>query len=287
MIGSALAVLKSGAASGAADRAGLVQQHVSRQLSESVRHDGRTLLQWRPHSVTQSGVTSSRASHGTALPIAESTARIGLSFAHCVVSVVAAPPLPETPDAGRVEFSVSLSPTTGIATSAAAPAAAAHAQIADVVQLQQTLSLFLQQAFAGAVDLHSLCIRVGEVVWMLRVSITLMELDGAPWDLAVAAATSALGSSITIPVCTLADGSSTEEIRLGFAPTNCRTMIVAGTKLLVCDPTEAELLSADAVIAVALREAGAGFEVCAIEHAGRLPVGRAVLREALAIAQTR
>lgn len=243
----------------------LLSRHVIEQLSQGHRVGSRKPLEPRSRIVTTGTVAHALAS---------ATARIGESLAVCGVTGEFGPTDPDLPDEGRIDVSVTLSPLIHLA----------RTNRDEASTVGRVVALFVQQCLeeAQVVDLAELCIRSGEVCWVLKVDVVLLHVDAPIRDLALCAANGAL-QAVRLPRVQLPDGEWTLEKTLAArSVASCITMGTVLGKHFI-DMNAHEELTTDGSICVLFHQgAESGVRtVLSVDANLRMPLTARLLDEAI------
>jgi exosome complex RNA-binding protein Rrp42 (RNase PH superfamily) len=193
--------------------------------------------------------------------------RLGSSAVVASVTAQVGPTAKDQPDHGFVDFVVS---TSGLAEPLGPSTREAQQTRGRVV------GQFVSHAFADALDLTQLVIRSGEVCWVLKVDLRIVELDGDATEICVLAAAVVL-KALSIPASIIADGSETTPVTLRLVRTPMAvTAGVAAGGAVVISPTLFELLATDALVRVAVDATATPMGVLTMDVTGRYPIDRAM-----------
>jgi exosome complex RNA-binding protein Rrp42 (RNase PH superfamily) len=202
--------------------------------------------------------------------------RVGASFAMCVVKAEVGPTEPEQPALGRVDYSVSFAPFCE-----QGPDGGGRDE---QQQRCRELALQLDDAFDNAVHRRDLCITRGEVCWVLKVDVRLMQLDAYAVDVCSLAAAAAL-RRVTLPATTLADGTETVEtpLRMPVVPVCVTSALALNGTVVLADPSLSEALVSDAHVTVVV-DAAKGGALLGVRHHGGFPCAQPALAAIAAVA---
>ena len=214
-------------------------QHILRRIAEGERSDGnRQLVHFREHSWVRSAasLSSSKALIGTSMVSIGTSVRVA-----CGVTCEFAPVDPEKPTEGRISTTVTFPAICG-----ASPEDVTRRRISD----------FVNSTFLSCLDLKQLVIVEGEVCWVLRIDVVVLEADGGLYDAAVSAVSQALHKS-NLPEVPLPDGSGNNTLSKPLAlkrlPICCTFAVV--NDVVISDPDSQELLVAQCECAIVLAAA--------------------------------
>eukprot|EP01116_Phalansterium_solitarium_P009255 TRINITY_DN23328_c0_g1_i1.p3 TRINITY_DN23328_c0_g1~~TRINITY_DN23328_c0_g1_i1.p3 ORF type:complete len:283 (+),score=87.97 TRINITY_DN23328_c0_g1_i1:1429-2277(+) len=192
-------------------------------VSQNVRNDGRGCLDYRSVHL-QTGIVSQ--TNGSA------HVKLGNTEVLVGVKVETTEPDPETPDQGKIAFSVECAPS-------AVPALEATVRDGSAAYLDvftDELATRLERLLLGgrsALDLRSLSIIAGKLCWRLYVDVIVIDFDGNLFDAIVIAARAALYNTaipkvevdeenMEFELCDDTDGTRLDVSRLPVAVTLTR-----------------------------------------------------------------
>ena len=157
---------------------------------------------------------------------------------------------------------------------------AAHRQSEEALELQHRLTAVLTSS--AALDLSSLCLVPGRLVWCLAVELVCLSRDGSLFDTALAAALGALARTVLPPVSLTPDGRVADtaslaeacggsalpnapqgRLRLRSLPAalTCALYKMGEAHRVLCDPSAEEEELAHALVTVAVDEQGRLLDV--------------------------
>ncbi|USN45679.1 MAG: exosome complex protein Rrp42 [Candidatus Woesearchaeota archaeon] len=241
-----------------------VKTHVANAIKKGFRLDGRKNDEFRKISFE---VGSIFTAEGSAKIIAgESELLVG-------VKLTAGTPFPDTPDDGVLMVNCELRPL-------ASPHFEEGPPSIDSIETSRVIDRGIRES--GSLDTKSLCIKKGELVWMVQVDIVPLNADGNLIDLGAIASLAALRVTRfpKLENGKVVFGELTDEkLKLSEFPIPV-TVHKIGNNLIV-DPTEAEEQASDARITITTLD---DKRVCAMQKGGDQPFSEEELKKALDLA---
>lgn len=254
------------------------RKYVQRFLSSGVRPDGRSLSAGARKPIVTAG------SIGSALGSA--MLKLGRTTVVAGINAWLAAPSPNAPDEGTFEVHAEAEPFSArlrTHTAATAP--------------NQILSARLASVLSPHIDLASLCVEKGVLVWRVVLTAYCVDDDGNVADAALLAAVAAL-QDLRLPAVSMAgaggdaDGEAGDEgdededvlavvhegrttpLALESLPLSVSFALVDGCALI--DPSAEEEKVADAALALLVRPTG---ELCGVLKPGGTPMPQTLFRE--------
>lgn len=224
------------------------KEHIVAALEKGVRLDGRQLDEFRPISISLNGVSTAEGS---------AQVRCGDTEVIAGVKMQLGKPYGDTPEEGVLMVNAELSPISNPDFEVGPPSS-------EGIELARVIDRGVRES--KTIDVKNLCIRPGELVWMVNVDICPINTDGVLIDIGALAAIAALKSA-RIPGLDgdKADYKNRTEDRL---PVNSVpipiTLIKVGGAILV-DPTKEEFQIADSRLTITTEEDGT---ICAMQKGG-------------------
>ncbi|EGF83526.1 hypothetical protein BATDEDRAFT_9008 [Batrachochytrium dendrobatidis JAM81] len=242
-----------------------------RFIQEGVRADGRPLLHFRNTELDFGPITSASGSVSV---------KVGDTSVICAIKAELAEPAPTLPYQGYLVPNVDL------------PAlCASHFRPGPPCELAQSISTFLNNIISSGnvLDLESLCVVPGKVVWVLYADIVCLNYAGNIFDASVDALIAAL-CNVKLPEVTISDESAPVINNLPAKPLKLNRILISSTfaifdgQTLLADPTHEEepLVSSTVTIVVDDKDC-----ICAIHKPGGVSITKAVIDECLTLAKSR
>lgn len=208
--------------------------HIHKLLSTSRRVDGRALDQYREISIQTNYIES-----------AQGSARVKLGNTDVLVGVKmeVGSPFPDTPDKGVLTTNAELIPM-------ASPNFESGPPDENAIELARVIDRGIRES--EMIDLHKLCIKTGEEVWINFVDIYVLDYDGNLFDACFLGAVAALNSTI-VPA---KENDKGEDYPMPLRRLPIQTTAVKIENSILFDPTLDEEKVADARLTVTTDENG-------------------------------
>jgi len=213
-------------------------KYVRNYLENSIRSDGRELLEFRPTIINRDSISKAE---GSAL------VKIGSTTVICGIKAELAEPDNTEPSLGFIVPNIDM-------TKLCSPKHRAIGVSLDSQILNQTLLNIIINS--GCVDLSQLCIAKGKLAWVLYCDLVCLDDDGAVLDVAVIALMAALKSlslpKVTYDIDTKAikvDDKVKSSLSMTCLPV-ATSFIMFEHKYLLVDPTADEESIADATVTI-------------------------------------
>lgn len=225
----------------------LMKEYLRDLVEKGQRIDGRGLYEYRPIEVLSG--TFTKAEGESWLKLGETQVLVG-------VKADLGEPFPDTPDKGVFVSNVELLPV-------ASPTFEPGPPDEGAIELARIVDRAIRSA--DAIDLGSLVIKTGKLVYMLFLDMYVLDYDGNLEDSLTLASLIALGRT-EIPEVEIKENGEVEvkerkrKLELKDIPVNF-TFVKIGSKLLL-DPTIEEESVCDASITIAINKEG---KVCSIQ----------------------
>jgi len=151
-----------------------MKNHLIKALDKNVRTDGRKCLDYRKISI-ETGVCKN----------AEGSSRVKFGDAEVIAGVKLEinEPYPDSPDEGSIMVGVELTPLANPEFELGRPGI-------DSIELARVTDRGIRES--GAINLKKLCIKKGELCWMVIIDVIPINADGNLFDMAALAAMAAL-----------------------------------------------------------------------------------------------
>jgi exosome complex component RRP42 len=241
------------------------RQYMIELGKKGLRHDGRSLLEYRKPIEVQIGISNN--AEGSAM------VTIGKTRVACGIKMEIGVPYPDTPDQGSLMVGAEFSPM-------ASPLFEPGAPGEDAIELARIVDRGIRES--GAIDVKKLCLSPGEKAWNVLIDIYVQNYDGNLIDASALAALAALLNT-KYPKF---DGEkvdyhehTNEPLAMAKRPVACTFAKVSD--LLVLDPTVDEELVADARLTITQDEEGT---INALQKGGNEGIGPEELNHMLDIA---
>ncbi|KAH6565375.1 hypothetical protein BASA61_008687 [Batrachochytrium salamandrivorans] len=242
-----------------------------RFIQEGVRADGRPLLYFRNPEFNTDAITSATGSMAM---------KLGETSVICAIKAELAEPGPTTPCQGYLVPNIDLPALCSPQYRSGPPS-----------ELVQSISTFLNSIIPSGdvLDLESLCVVPGRLVWVLYADIICLNYAGNVLDAAVAALMGALrnvklpGISVDSDDIPTVNDEPPKHLKLNRAIISS-TFAVFDEKTLLADPTHEEELLASSHISVVVDDKQI---ICGISKPGGVSVSKAILDECLKLAKER
>tara|TARA_Y100000310_G_scaffold345665_1_gene467962 strand:- start:18897 stop:19673 length:777 start_codon:yes stop_codon:yes gene_type:complete len=227
----------------------IAKNHVSYLLTKDLRSDGRKLDEYRKPINVEVGVSSKSAEGSSRVKIGETEVVAG-------VKLDIGDPYPDTPEQGNLVVNVELAAMSS-------PEFESGPPNIDAIEMARIVDRGIRES--GCIDLKKLCIKKGELIWMVYVDVYTINDAGNLYDACALAAVAALKDA-KLPKYSekekkvLYDQRTSKELPLKDIPISM-TLIKIKDKILV-DPTTEEEKSTEARLTVATLEDGT---VCALQ----------------------
>ncbi|XP_076667794.1 exosome complex component RRP43 [Andrena cerasifolii] len=246
-------------------------KYLQDHLAQEVRPDGRQFLSFRPISVNISSITHADSS---------SVFKIGSTAVVCGIKAELAAPKTESPDCGYVVPNVELSPLCSPKFRPGPPSD--QAQV-----ISKTIDNILWNS--AAIDLKSLCIHRGKLVWVLYCDLLCINYDGSIIDACIGALTAAL-STLTLPEIiynaetgdTSVHSTKRKQFPIKALPVSV-TFAVFDDQLLIADPTDDEESLCLGRLTIVMDEE----KICCIHKPGGIPISHNLFLNSLAKSKKR
>jgi len=233
----------------------MIQEDYVRALTKkNERTDGRNFDEYRKPVTVEYGVSAKSAEGSAKVTIGDTVVVAG-------IKLELAKPYPDTPDKGSIMVNVELLPMSSPEFESGPPSI-------DSIELARVVDRGIRES--QAIDFKKLCVKEGELMWMVIIDIYPLNATGNLFDAAALAALAALKDAKfparendKIDYKTKTD----EPLPLEKMPVSCTVRKIAG-KFFV-DPLREEELASDARLTVAVTEAN---KVCALQKGGDSPL---------------
>jgi len=151
-----------------------MKNHLIKALDKNVRTDGRKCLDYRKISI-ETGVCKN----------AEGSSRVKFGDAEVIagVKLEVSEPYTDSPDEGRIKVGVELTPLANPEFEIGRPGI-------DSIELARVTDRGIRES--GAINLKKLCIKKGELCWMVIIDVIPINADGNLFDMSALAAMAAL-----------------------------------------------------------------------------------------------
>ncbi|HIH24127.1 TPA: exosome complex protein Rrp42 [Candidatus Woesearchaeota archaeon] len=224
------------------------KEHIISSLKKGVRLDGRKPLEFRPITI-ETGFIST----------AEGSARVKVGDTEVLAGVKMAvgKPYSDTPDRGVLMVNAELLSISNPDFEQGPPSI-------ESIEVARVIDRGVRES--KTIDDHALCIRAGELVWMVNVDLCPLNTDGNMIDVGALAAIAALKSTRypSMDGDKVVYGKPTDvRLPVGGIPIPV-TIVKIGDTLLV-DPSDDEFKTADARLTVTTMEDG---RLCAMQKGG-------------------
>lgn len=228
------------------------KSHVESSLAKEIRLDGRKLDEYRKVSV-ETGIYKT-AEGSSRVKIGETEVLAGVKFE-------TGTPYPDSQDAGTIMVNTELLPMANPEFEAGPPRIGS-------IELSRVVDRGIRES--GAIDMKSLCIEVGEKIWIVGIDIIPINDDGNLFD---ATALAAIAAVKTAKFPEFKDGAinykklTDKSLDLKILPVGV-TVVKIG-KNFVVDPTNEEEKMIDARLTVTTLDSG---DICALQKGGETPL---------------
>lgn len=242
------------------------KENLKRQLEASVRLDGRAYDEYRDVQVTKGVVET-----------AEGSAEVQIGDTHVIagVKMEAGTPYSDSPDEGVLMVGVELSPIANVDFETGPPSF-------NAIELARVTDRGIRES--KSIDVHKLCIKEGEKVWIVNVDIAIINDDGNLFDACSLAAIAAIQDA-KIPEFSEKSGVDySKKTKKGLPLTKQPigiTVVKIGNTLLA-DPTNLELKGLDARLTITTVDDGT---ICALQKGGEGTLTADVVMAMVDIAQ--
>ncbi len=242
------------------------KQYIRSLANKGIRADGRNFDQYRQPISVEYGISSKSA---------EGSARVKIGDTEVVagVKLETNKPYPDTPDQGTIMVNVELTPMSSPRFESGPPSI-------EAIELARVVDRGIRESHA--IDFKKLCIRPGELMWMVVIDIYPINASGNLFDACALAALAAIKDArFPVLVDDVVDykNKTDEPLPLAKTPVSCTIHKIAGK--LVVDPLEDEENASDARLTVAVTEEG---RPCAMQKGGETPLSDENLKNILELA---
>ena len=228
------------------------KEHILASLKKGVRLDGRKPLEFRPITIKTNFISTAE---GSAL------VKCGDTEILAGVKMAAGTPYADSPDQGVLSVNAELLSISNPLFEQGPPSI-------ESIELARVIDRGVRES--KTIDVHALCIKAGEKVWMVNVDLCPLNTDGNLVDVGGLAVIAALKST-RFP--TYVDGKvdyqqkTTTRLPVGGIPIPI-TVVKIGDVLLI-DPSDDEFQVADARLTVTTEEDGT---ICSLQKGGNSPL---------------
>lgn len=233
----------------------MLQENYVKSISKKdKRIDGRAFDEYREPITIEYGVSSKSAEGSARVTIGDTVVVAG-------VKLEVGEPYPDTPDEGSIMINVELLPLSSPEFESGPPSI-------DSIELARVVDRGIREA--KALDFKKLCIKEGELMWMVVIDIYPINAAGNLFDAGALAALAALKDT-TFPgrVDDKVDykNKTKNSLPLQKMPISCTVHKIEGKYFV--DPVKEEELASDARLTVAVTENG---KICALQKGGEMPL---------------
>ncbi|RMF06952.1 exosome complex protein Rrp42 [Candidatus Woesearchaeota archaeon] len=229
------------------------RQHVIDCINTGIRLDGRKTTEYRTPIKVETGVTKN----------AEGSAKVTIGETEVIagVKMMIDKPYPDKPDEGTIMVGAELLPLSNPDFELGPPGIQA-------IELARVVDRGIRES--GAIDGKKLCIKEGEMVWIISVDICTINDAGNLFDASSLAAIAAIKDAV-FPEHKdgVIDYKNLTDKKLPVSKTPLSVTVHKVGPHLIVDPTTEEEAVSDARLTVAVTEDG---EICAMQKGGNEPL---------------